>query len=239
MPLIDLSIATAWLTGTSKADALIELVAAYEYAQDTNRDLWEFPVEFDTLRSAGLSRNDLHWLVCKGYVQHAPETANDQIDDPSVLSHDKLRFTEKSRLILTAAGVSFARQLCANLTSAAQQDGSGTERHLINSAGASLEPSWDSERRVLSIDGQVVKQFKQRSPNQEKILSAFHEENWPARIDDPLPQQPQKDPKRRLNDTIKSLNRNQCNELIVFQGDGSGEGIIWQMPSARPLVASL
>ena len=36
------------------------------------------------------------------------------------------------------------------------------------------------------------------------------------------------DPKRRLSDTIKCLNRKQANSLIHFRGDGTGEGIVWE-----------
>ena len=56
---------------------------------------------------------------------------------------------------------------------------------------------------------------------------AFEEESWPPRIDDPLPPHPDLMPKRRLHDTIKSLNRNQKNHVIRFMGDGTGEGIRW------------
>ena len=64
--------------------------------------------------------------------------------------------------------------------------------------------------------------------NQEAILTAFQEEGWPARIDDPLPPHPEQDPKRRLNDTIKCLNRKQSQSLIHFRGDGTGEAVIWE-----------
>jgi len=67
---------------------------------------------------------------------------------------------------------------------------------------------------------------------QEVILMAFEEEHWPPRIDDPLPVHPDLIPKRRLHDTIKSLNRNQKTCLIRFRGDGTGEGIRWELISA-------
>jgi hypothetical protein len=66
------------------------------------------------------------------------------------------------------------------------------------------------------------------------VLNAFEEEGWPARIDDPLPPHSDQDPKRRLNDTIKCLNRKQVRELLRFHGDGSGEGILWEvLPSGQ------
>jgi hypothetical protein len=39
---------------------------------------------------------------------------------------------------------------------------------------------------------------------------------------------PDVEPKRRLHDTINSLNRNQKNQLLRFFGDGSGTGIRWE-----------
>jgi hypothetical protein len=77
---------------------------------------------------------------------------------------------------------------------------------------------------------------------QEAILMAFEEENWPPRIDDPLPVHPDMLPKRRLHDTIKSLNRNQKRPLIRFMGDGTGEGVRWESLLAeerRPPMALL
>ena len=83
----------------------------------------------------------------------------------------------------------------------------------------------------------VVKQFKVPALNQERILAAFEEEGWPVHIDDPLPPHPEQDPKRRLHDTINSLNRNQKNPLIRFLGNGNGQGIRWEL-SRRGAVES-
>jgi hypothetical protein len=81
----------------------------------------------------------------------------------------------------------------------------------------------------LRVGEVVVKQFKVPAANQERILAAFEEDGWPIRIDDPLPPAVEQDPKRRLHDTINSLNRNQKRPLIRFIGDGSGQGIRWQL----------
>ncbi|WP_146118485.1 hypothetical protein [Blastopirellula marina] len=82
--------------------------------------------------------------------------------------------------------------------------------------------------RKLLFDQQLVKRFKWPAVNQEMVLCAFQEEGWPERIDDPLPPQAEQDPKRRLADTIKCLNRKQENHLIHFHGDGTGQGIVWE-----------
>jgi hypothetical protein len=76
-----------------------------------------------------------------------------------------------------------------------------------------------------------VKRFRVPALNQELILAAFEEEGWPPHLDDPLPQEANTDPKQRLQDTIKRLNRHQVNRLIHFRGDGSGTGILWELSS--------
>ncbi len=65
-------------------------------------------------------------------------------------------------------------------------------------------------------------------------MSAFQEDGWPARIDDPLPPTPETDPKRRLSDAIKCLNRKQLNPLLRFSGDGTGEGVLWDLIAETP-----
>ncbi len=78
------------------------------------------------------------------------------------------------------------------------------------------------------MNGVLVKRFKGKSHNQELILTAFEEEHWPARIDDPLPPLPDIDPKIRLNNAISRLNQHQKDFHIHFKGDGSGTGIRWE-----------
>ena len=53
------------------------LLVAYRYAQEVRRDLWEFAVEIQCLRDAGMNNAELRWLVCKGLVQHAEEEKNE------------------------------------------------------------------------------------------------------------------------------------------------------------------
>lgn len=88
-------------------------------------------------------------------------------------------------------------------------------------------PEWCPTARVLKMSGKVVKHFKWPAPNQEMLINAFAELNWPDQIDDPLPQTAVC-PKRKLHDTIKCLNRNQIHPLIKFRGDGTGLAARWE-----------
>jgi hypothetical protein len=89
-------------------------------------------------------------------------------------------------------------------------------------------PSWDGQRKELRLGEELVKQYRWPAVNQELVLAAFQEESWPPRIDDPIPAALTQDAKCRLQDTIKSLNRNQKRRLLHFRGDGTGEGILWE-----------
>lgn len=81
-------------------------------------------------------------------------------------------------------------------------------------------PSWNKNLRELRFGGEVCKRFKTRAENQERVLQAFQEENWPPRIDDPLPP-------GKLHETVRQLNK--TSKLVKFMSDGYGEGICWEL----------
>ena len=97
-------------------------------------------------------------------------------------------------------------------------------------------PQWDAEYRTLRVGQCVVKEYRVPSPNQEAILAAFQEEGWPHRIHDPLPPLGDIEPKSRVHDTIKRLNRHHKERLIRFRGDGTGEGVCWEYVEAATLA---
>jgi hypothetical protein len=99
---------------------------------------------------------------------------------------------------------------------------------LANTDSSPELPHWDRQARVLRLGDQVVKRFRQSPSNQEAVLSAFEEEGWPPRIDDPLPSRQGQDSVRRLNLTIWRLNKHQRNHLLRFFSDDTGAGICWE-----------
>ena len=179
--------------------ALALLREALNYAQELGRSVWDFAVEIAVLRAAGLSNSDLRWLVCRGLVEHAAEITRPGQDSRVFQPTGRLTFSEHTCFVLSEAAPRFSRDV----------------------------PRWDKERQELRVGELLVKQFKVPAPNQEMILASFEEEGWPPRIDDPLPPHVDQDSKRRLHDTIITLNRHQKNRLIRFSGDGSGEGVRW------------
>ena len=98
-------------------------------------------------------------------------------------------------------------------------------------------PKWDAQCRSLLVGQRVVKEFRVPSHSQEAILAAFEEEGWPHHIDDPLPPVGDIEPKSRLHDTIKRLNRHHKFRLIRFHGNGNGEGVCWRyVDGANPAL---
>ena len=219
------------------------LLEAVDYAEQTNGDYWEFAIELETLHSLGLTRNDFRWLVRNGLVEHKREVTLESDDGRAFRPTGDLMFPNGTCFILTHKGVMFSRQSSGNsrtngsantnkVDSNARIDVNNTggkpqstERHAVES----VRPRWDSERRILTLNGTIVKQFKWAAQNQEAVLCAFEEESWPHRVDDPLKPCPEQDSKRRLSDTIKCLNRKQSNPIIHFRGDGTGEGVVWEV----------
>ncbi len=129
-----------------------------------------------------------------------------------------------ARMPHNALGVS---QLRVVYHSDAMAEFQHAHRQGMISEPAPLVPVWDRDRQELRLGKTVIKQFKVPAPNQELVLASFQEDAWPVRIDDPLPPNVEIDPKRRLHDTINSLNRNQKQNLIRFMGDGRGQGVRW------------
>jgi hypothetical protein len=212
--------------------ALALLLEGDHYARDTCRGVWTYATELKALWAAGLLANDLRWLVCGGYVAHARETTEHAEGDRTFRHTSSLNFNDESCFVLTESGVALAESLAAETRASEGQvhsesfpSGNGEEvKKEVNPPA----PTWDPLRRELRVGMQLVKRFRLRSPNQETVLAAFQEESWPAMIDDPLPQSSDQDPKRRLQDTLRGLNRHQVNSLIRFKGDGTGEGILWE-----------
>ena len=90
-------------------------------------------------------------------------------------------------------------------------------------------PHWDRFRHELRLGRTIVKRFRRPAPNQELILAAFEEQDWPERIDDPLPGSRDVDPRQRLHETIKSLNQCVASAALQFGGDGTGLGVRWRL----------
>ena len=199
------------------------LLDAYEYARDTDWELWDFAIGIAELRECGLTGSDLRWLVAKGFVEHAYEIPDDKKRSFRTSGNGNAFFSQETCFILTEDGVGFARDIAEDEESSPTAAVNGDHRE------CPVVPTWDAERHELRLGKTLVKRFKQPSPSQEAILQAFQEEGWPDRVDDPLPPDPEIEPQRRLSDVVKRLNRSQQNFLLRFMGDGTGEAVLWKL----------
>jgi hypothetical protein len=95
-------------------------------------------------------------------------------------------------------------------------------------------PTWDADLRELRVGKLVIKRFRQPAENQVTVLASFQELLWSRRIDDPLTGNSDCERKRRLRDTVFGLNRNHLTpNVLVFEADGTGTGIIWKWRCER------
>ena len=203
-------------------DGMLQLLDAIELSRDAEQNCWEFALEIESFVQLGLYSSHLRWMICKHLIQHAYETTDRSMDSRSFEPQTTLAFNSTSCFVLTTLGEHWARQLRGENVGDVKTLELGLDKPREDD-----KPIWDSDMRELRFRGEVVKRYKVPSPNQQIVLAAFDEESWPCRVDDPLMPHPEIDPKRRLHDTIKSLNRHQIVPLLRFYGDGTGEGVRW------------
>lgn len=206
------------------------LSEANSYAQRTSSDPWDFAVEIQQLRALGLTDNDLRLLVRLKHVEHGQEkNCSANLDGRSFVATGNLNFADRTCFVLTVNGRNAASNHVGNRSIGIPQRAPTIRlSSAVTGIGTETSPVWDAQRRVLFFTGKIVKQYRRRALNQELVLAAFEEESWPLRIYDPLTPQSCQDLKRRLNDTIKCLNRGQQTPLLHFRGDGTGEGVLWE-----------
>lgn len=204
--------------------ALSELLKARDYAIDNGCDEWDFAVEINTLRQFGTTDTDLRWLILKEMLEHRRDTSGPNDEGRCFEFANPLKFEARSCFVLTLAGSVFVNKLLSEL------DKNAAVSPLVFAESNRAEvpkPFWDPMRRQLRVCDFVVKHFRWAARNQELVLSAFQEDGWPSEIDDPLIPIDGFQPKERLHDTIKGLNRNQKTFLIQFRGNGTGESVLW------------
>lgn len=219
---------------------LITLCQARDYANDTGSELWEFAVSIDQLRGLGACENELRWLIQKGFIEQRREITPCGATRRDFCRSENLCFSPRTCFVITMRGLYLIERWGFRGTQCREQSGAwpphlAEEGYWSNPVsqprrlGDTGAPQWDAGSRRLWWKGTLIKRFRWPAINQEAILAAFEEEHWPERVDDPLPPHREQDSKRRLADTIKCLNRKQIAPLIHFRGDGTGEGVIWEV----------
>ncbi len=208
-------------------DALLELLTAYEYARSLQRPVWDFAVELEALREGGMTRTDLRYFLCLGYLEHGVERIRSASPQRCFARTGSLAFPKRACFVLTDSGAAYARKVSELADGEPAPPGATFPAE--PRSPADTQPHWDATRRELRLGGLVVKRFKQPARDQELVLAAFEEEGWPPHIDDPLPPRSGQDPKRHLHNTITNLNRAQRHPILHFEGDGLGRGVCWKV----------
>jgi hypothetical protein len=213
--------------------ALSAVLRAYDYAREFRRNVWDFAVTLQELLTTDFTSSDLRWLAYRGYVEHAVETTPDGARERSFRPSSRGVMVGRTCVVLTETGAKFAR---GRRLRRADRLAHSPRTIPLNGHAADCElgllPCWDESRRQLLLGDRVVKYFRQPAPNQEAVLSAFEEEGWPPRIDDPLPPPPGGSQREHLHNTIMNLNRYQRHRTIRFFGDGNGQGVCWEFIAA-------
>jgi hypothetical protein len=193
--------------------ALRELYNAHEYANALHGQLWDFAVEFRSLRALGLTNTDLRCLLSQGFARHAVEVPSSGKARRAFRPVAGLRIPPRTCVVLTHTGGLWLRGLLTSSPAPGRADLD--------------QPRWDGQLRELRLGTHVVKRFRQPAPDQQLVLAAFEEEGWPPSILDPLPPQAGQDAKARLRQTIANLNRWQKRPGLHFSGNGEGKTICW------------
>lgn len=206
-------------------------------------DRWQLAVPVEKLLDLGVPRDHIRWMDATGWIELGHEVRQRsgvrRVYAKSQRSNDPVVWccvlTSLGEVIARSCrGAELAGDSFVDVSASRELANHGSSNgHANGSANVAHTPMWNAQRRILSLGGQTVKCFRGRAPNQVKILSVFEEEGWPAAIDDPLPPSKATDTKRRLHDTIKSLNRNQIHALLRFRGNGTGEMIAWETVAGR------
>jgi hypothetical protein len=203
------------------------LTAALE-AREQLRSPRSNPVPIDRLRRRGAGDDVLIWILYQGHCERLAVSPEELTDSNSArLARDNLGLRSNPAFALTESGEDFADRLLMSLLFS-EGDEDFTRMWTMLNLGR-FTPHYDTEHRVFSWGRQVIKCFRQPSPNQEIILSSAQELSWPDWFDDPLPRRGSTNAKVRLHDTIKDLNRRQQMALVQFKGDGTGTRVGWEL----------
>jgi hypothetical protein len=84
--------------------ALGLLLTAFDYAQDSGSDRWQFAVEVSELLSNGATLADIRWLILRGFAEHAKETTTPGDAKRSFRPLAPTSFPPDAFLVLSPAG---------------------------------------------------------------------------------------------------------------------------------------
>lgn len=208
--------------------ALEEFSKAIDYADACGQPREEFAFNTVQLRQVGLNEHEVRFLFHLGLIEPVEEVETRGLK--RVFKAAGQLYGARVCYFLTDSGVQIAN-LIVNGTQQPKSESLPQQQAKTDPVSFTREPvgapKWDVRSRTLSVANVVVKTFRFSAQNQVAILNAFEEENWSPTVYDPLTPSDGVEPKRRLHDTIKCLNKRHVNKVIRFSGDGTGQGVCW------------
>jgi len=202
-------------------DGLLLLWDAFGEAQRHQPPV-EIPVlSVQLLVQAGMPHKELKRMVAAELIAWRDGQA------PSVRGRRRGRRRTPGGYVLTRPGfLAVCKVLCARGMDA---DTTAGGQHKLQFLVVSTErPNWNAKDRELWWQLHLVKRFRHDAANQRLILTAFEEEGWPLRIDDPLPRHVGAKRKSRLHEAIRGLQDGQNPLVLAFHADGTTEGLRWE-----------
>ncbi len=206
--------------------AYLRLFNAYEEAQDLGCAPRSRPVPLSGLRESKIEDYILLWMLYQGHIEPILPSPCPLRRGPGESVGMSLLLSPGSSLALTELGSAFVGDLFSDALVP------GSDRIMTDLWSklrmGLLVPYFDQKEHVFGWGRHLLKQFYQPAGNQQLVLCAEEELNWPRWLDDPLLRRPGVRAKVRLHDTIKYLNLHQKEPLIRFTGDGTGTRIGWR-----------
>lgn len=202
----------SWDAEPATLAVLALLLGNYRCAGMLRCSPWKFAHGVAELRQAGLTPILMRQLADAGHIEYRRDLP------PEWRSVNG----SEGYLVLTPVGARSARERL--LVVRDEPLTSDEERPIIVA-----RPRWDGLVRELTLGRRLIKRFRRPAPNQEGILTAFEEKDWPLRIDDPLPWEQGVRPLVRLRETIKSLHHGQTQPIMRFFIEADGRGIRWKI----------
>jgi hypothetical protein len=88
-----------------------------------------------------------------------------------------------------------------------------------------LKPRWDETTATLYWGNVAIREFRKHpAQNQTALIEAFHRKGWARNIPNPFIGDP-----RKLNFAIYQMNKGLAEKVIRFRGDGTGQGVVWEL----------
>jgi len=206
----------------------LALLAARWDGLDHDRTPAEYAIPLTTFQRWDIDDNVLLWMLFHDHVDHLKPASLPNGQGLAPLKHvQSLILTDESCFALNDKGCAFADAFLADALLPQVESAFHAARNRL--LVGMLVPAFRPEERIFTWGEHLLKHFRQPAPNQELILAAAEEQDWPEWFDDPLPPSGGRDPKLVLHNTIKDLNRRQLETLVHFKGDGSGQRVGWEL----------